>query len=643
MNDLKDSFMKSIDKIFGIFIALCLLLGSAACTDEVEYTGAEPQKANQPYFPTNLASRIDLSADATSFTVEVSRLAVGTELTVDLVKSGDDDGLFSVPATATFAADATTAAITIGYDPAEFELDEYKPLTISIATEGLDNPYSSNTYSFTAGIPAPYVTIGEASFTDAGYFVDKSFKVELQQNSVDVSQYRLVNPYATVLKALNMVSSAAQSSYLTFKLLKAGDKIGNITVSQSGLVYFDACNTGYTNSQYGADVKVYHPADFQGSFPTESFWLHNKVVSYKEDGTPAIVQLAPLYYMDGIGGWDYTQSDNAITIVFPDVVISDYSVSMSYEGSYTDPYGANYVLANVNLGADVFEARLALVSANTDPNSVAAGIIDGSIETTNVRESGEVQLLSAGNGTYYLVAVTYSRDESGVEEVQEAGYIDFIHSAGLIAPIESYVGQWALQGVIGNSLGNLLLTIAKGSEDGTLTVKGALPYEGYDDTFLLQYDPVSGYVILSPQEVAPLDDSEGATTFVVPLNMDDGSFSLAETMTGKLDENGGLSFYNTYGNEGSWDSFAYVMNTPAGVSLLSYYATYFMPYANTASTRSFVGANNTVAKLPILSSDMKLVKVEKQLESKNVDIVVKNLNDNWNENNNGKVTKEYMK
>lgn len=76
--------MKSINKLFGILIASCLLLGGAACTDEVEYTGAELQNANQPYFPTNLATKIDLSADATSFTVEVSRLATGTELTVDL-------------------------------------------------------------------------------------------------------------------------------------------------------------------------------------------------------------------------------------------------------------------------------------------------------------------------------------------------------------------------------------------------------------------------------------------------------------------------------------------------------------------------------------------------------------------------------
>lgn len=629
--------MKSINKLFGIFMALCLLLGGAACTDEVEYTGAELQNANQPYFPTNLASKIDLSADATSFTVEVSRLATGTELTVDLVKSGDDAGLFTVPATATFAADAMTAAITIGYDPAKFELDVYNPLTITIATEGLDNPYSSNTYSFTAGIPAPYETIGEATFADAGYFTDTFFKVELQQNSVDASLYRLVNPYATVLKALNVASSAAQSPYLTFKLLKPGDVVGDVTISSTGLVLFEDCNTGYTHPTYGEDLYLLHPSRFTGNFQNEAMWTYNKVVSYKEDGSPAIVQLAPYYFLMGqSGGWNYTQADGAITIVFPDVVITDYSVSMSYEGSFTDPNGANYVLANVNLGTDVFEARLALVSANTDVESAVAGIIDGSIETTNVRENGQVQLLSAGNGTYYLVAVTYSRDESGVEEAQEASYIDFIHSAGAIAPIDAYVGQWMLQGVIDNKVTNLPLTIAKWKEEGFLTVKGALPYAGYDDTFLLQYDPVSGYVILPSQEVAPLTATEGVSTLVVPCNMDEGALSVEETITGKLDEYGGLSFYNTYGNEGNWNTFAYVLNSNSGVQLVSYYSSYFAPYTNATTTRSFVGANNT---LPLFKSDMKLVKVEKQLNKKSANLVIKNLNGSWSDKSHKEISR----
>ena len=634
--------MKSINTLFGTFAAVCLLLGGAACTDEVEYTGAEPQNANQPYFPTNLASQIDLSEDATSFTVQLSRLATGSELTVNLEKSDDEDGLFTVPATATFAADATTADITISYDPANFELDEYMPLTLTVTSEGVDNPYGSNTYSFEAGIPAPYVTIGTATFTD-NYYFGGTAEVELQQHSLDATQYRLVAPYAAVLKSIGAQSSSAQSPYLTFRLLQPGEVVGDVTVSATNLVYFDDCNTGYTHPSYSEDLYLLHPGRLVGT--TEAQFAYNAVLSYKEDGTPAVVQLAPYYYLFGVGGgWNAMQEEGAITIVFPDVVLTDYSVSMSYEGSYTDPTGANYVLANVNLGADVFEARLALVNANSDLNAVLAGIQDGSIETTNVRESGQVEFLSAGNGTYYLVAVTYSRDESGAETVQEAAYIDFIHSAGDIAPIDAYVGQWTVQGLInteGAQPQNFLLTIARAEEDGVLAVSGACPYyEGYDDTFYLMYDEVSGYVILPPQEVAALDPTEGVSTLVVPMSMEDGSFTGAETITGKLDEYGGLSFYNTYGNEGNWNSFAYVVSSAQGSSLVSYYASYFMPYAAAANTRSLT---TLTSALNSIGRGMKLTKVEKQIEKKHANIVVKHLNGDWKDKSQDEMIQMQMK
>ena len=270
-----------------------------------------------------------------------------------------------------------------------------------------------------------------------------------------------------------------------------------------------------------------------------------------------------------------------------------------------------------------------------------AGIEDGSIETTNVRESGQVQLLSGGNGTYYLVAVTYSRDDSGEETVQEAAYIDFIHSAGEIAPIDAYVGQWTVQGILPGQQQPvyLPLTIAK-DEDGYLAVSGALPYEGYDDTFYLQYDAVSGYVILPPQKVAALDPTEGVSTLVVPMSMEDDSFTGAETITGKLDEYGGLSFYNTYGNEGNWNSFAYVVSSAQGSSLVSYYASYFMPYAAAANTRSLT---TLTSALNSIGRGMKLTKVEKQIEKKHANIVVKHLNGDWKDKSQDEMIQMQMK
>lgn len=113
--------------------------------------------------------------------------------------------------------------------------------------------------------------------------------------------------------------------------------------------------------------------------------------------------------------------------------------------------------------------------------------------------------------------------------------------------------------------------------------------------------------------------------------MDEGTLSVEETITGKLDEFGGLSFYNTYGNEGNWNTFAYVLNSNSGVQLVSYYSSYVMPYTNAATTRSFGDTNNT---LSLSKSGMKLVKVEKQLERKSANIVIKNLNESWTDKGN---------
>ena len=41
-----------------------------------------------------------------------------------------------------------------------------------------------------------------------------------------------------------------------------------------------------------------------------SFWAHNMM----GDG---YIQIAPYYYIDGLGGWNYTQKDGVIYIVLP--------------------------------------------------------------------------------------------------------------------------------------------------------------------------------------------------------------------------------------------------------------------------------------------------------------------------------------
>ena len=80
---------------------------------------------------------------------------------------------------------------------------------------------------------------------------------------------------------------------------------------EDGLVFFDEYFTG---QNYEGDkttpIYVYHPSAFS-SLNSPEFWQHNKFLSDK------VIQLAPYYYIDGLGGWNKTQTDGMILIQLP--------------------------------------------------------------------------------------------------------------------------------------------------------------------------------------------------------------------------------------------------------------------------------------------------------------------------------------
>lgn len=80
---------------------------------------------------------------------------------------------------------------------------------------------------------------------------------------------------------------------------------------EDGLVFFEKYFTG---QNYDGDktcpIYVYHPSAFSDLNSLE-FWQHNKFLSDK------VIQLAPYYYIDGLGGWNKTQTDGMILIQLP--------------------------------------------------------------------------------------------------------------------------------------------------------------------------------------------------------------------------------------------------------------------------------------------------------------------------------------
>ncbi|MDE6612713.1 MAG: hypothetical protein K2K22_09165, partial [Muribaculaceae bacterium] len=109
-----------LNKLLTAILGGAFLLGSAACTDEVEYTPAPVYDGDEVFFSNELPSTINIpSLTTTSVDVPIMRLRAADELTVGLTGSvtfpdgTDASSIFEVPTEVTFAADATTAEIPI--------------------------------------------------------------------------------------------------------------------------------------------------------------------------------------------------------------------------------------------------------------------------------------------------------------------------------------------------------------------------------------------------------------------------------------------------------------------------------------------------------------------------------------------------
>ena len=391
-----------MNKIFkSAFVALVALIGltMTSCVNKYDYD-ADTASGEQVYFD-NSTSKVALSKDATSFTVPVLRVATTEAATIALT-STDESGIFTIPSSVSFAAGENKALVTIGYDPTKLEYDDFKSITLSLSDTSYGTPYGSSSLSFLAGIPSPFVTIGKAKFMDSWmYDAETYFDVTLQQNEINPDIYRIVNPYNEILVkggySPNYVKKGP-SEYLTFQLRHAGEEVGGAILTRDNLVTFEPFRTGYYISDYDSgdtdgEVWGFHVSDdtFHSSWHVEAAYLKSCVTAYKEDGTPGQINLAPWYYVIGVGGWNKSQEDKQIEIIFPGFTPADYSAELAYSGIFTDASEKVFAVGSLTLGADAQEVKAIVMDAAVDANAVADAIAAGELEAIDVA-AGSIQV-----------------------------------------------------------------------------------------------------------------------------------------------------------------------------------------------------------------------------------------------------------
>ncbi|MCQ2143067.1 MAG: hypothetical protein MJY56_03260 [Bacteroidales bacterium] len=421
-------------KHIAYFVLAAATLGFAACQEIDDYVKGELPDGAQVYFSKDNATSINLSVLEDNFTIKVCRATTDEALDVNIVTTmadGQDAAekadTLVFPTSVSFAAGEASADFVVAYDADLMGFDNAYSFTLSIADD-IATPYGLSSMTFKVVIPAPWKSLGTGKYCDNYYFGDYT-DVEIQQNEVFPTQFRIVKPYYI---AWTMMEEWGESAYMD-ATAKYGDEYLYFRIldpSQTGdredLVYFEECLTSFYNTNYSAMIYIDHPSEFS-SMADPSNWEHSYVLYYQENGLPGEIQLAPMYYMYGVGGFNYSQKDGMISIIFPGVVLLDLSVELEKTGSFIDNEGNESAVAEITLGEDVAEARLVLVPGDVEADDDAYyGALDlllseDEADYISVPESGSYKAPfpeDAEGGVYSLVVVSF--DSEG--EPQEMDY-----------------------------------------------------------------------------------------------------------------------------------------------------------------------------------------------------------------------------
>ena len=353
-------------------------LTAVSCSDKYEYEGRGDWDAaadySNVYFPQS-SDVVELDpADPTTYSFQVGRRVehqytyakdiegndsliddkIVTSLPAKTMKVSvlqNSDDVFTV-SDAVFAEGDSLATITVTFPNAEIGT----PYTLQVT---VDDPEFTSNYSkdilYTVDVTrVKWNSLGIGTISE-GFYLGYSANVEIQQRDDKPAVFRLIKPLDDIL-AQDLADYPGDAPYmnglqpekLVFTVLKPGDVVseqtynGPITIKGNDLVDYNTYHLGFTSSSYGEPVKCYHPKSMRAT-ADEASWSFNTVLSYQADGkTPGQVQFAPFYYMDGVGGWNNTQSNGIVVITFPGytplyvaTIEDDYDWEEVFAGMYT--------------------------------------------------------------------------------------------------------------------------------------------------------------------------------------------------------------------------------------------------------------------------------------------------------------------
>ena len=507
-----------------------LSLALVSCgNDNPEYTPAEQESTPGVYFSSEASSTIEISSEETSFEISIYRSSDDDAITVPLTSSGTE-GLYEVPSSVSFASGETEQAIEITYDPDEIGFDYYSEITITI-DDDYSSLYAVSSYTFSVGIPAPWESLGNCTFTEdfmtTFYAIDPTtYEVEIQENSLQEGYFRLVNPFGAAYPYneegdwdssqdwyFEIHAEDPEGVYIELQETGMDWGYGNVIMGSLAAYYMDMGYTLEEEKEYG-ETGTY--ADGIITFPTNCLLI-------------CMPDYSSSYY--------YANTNGAFQVVMPGITVADYSLEVSYSGQYTDsddePAG---VIANVTeYGEDLEYVLLAVVEGTDVDDATIESITDGTIASTQVSSTGEAMVAwndSPVDGRYSVVAVGIADGEAVASASASFKYT---------APSSEtwtavYVGDYEYyQFFEGTDSG---LTLYQSDDDET---RWKIEHWGYDVDFIFTFDQTTGEVLVEDQEIGYEYASYGMVYVVDMVTYMGGDTSLGSSY---YDSDNGMFYFN---------------------------------------------------------------------------------------------------
>ena len=405
--------------IFRYILALAAVsLTAVACVKETPFQPGDPEEEGcyGVYFPAQESDLVRDPADAKTATISVMRTNTEGAITVP-VTVVDTAGIFTV-SELVFEDGQSESSISLEFPDAEVGVT-YE-LSLSIDDWQYASKYSSNpnTLSFSI-LFEKWNDLGVGTFTDVvasqvlTNFDAISTNVHIYQNDADKTQYRI---------PMSGIYSDGCDEYLYLTLMSPGNSVGDVVVTQDGLVWFDPFDTGISvSTDGGVGNMLYYHMGATGA--EENLWAYSYVAQYADDGkTPEVIRLAPYVLIGNTGyGADMSQEANAITIVFPGGELVDYSLSV-LTGLTTD----GVLPVQFTVGADVDEVRYQVYEGTLTAGEVAnytslIGLGDTEYEVAPVLGS-PFGISCSETGLYTLVAVSMDAEGEAQQSVSTQVY-----------------------------------------------------------------------------------------------------------------------------------------------------------------------------------------------------------------------------